>query len=120
MISETDKNTLVKQVPMFFPLTTLAKENPELTSFVNETFAMVRYLPTLATKDYRRYKKEPVVTDLESEAIAFLLSDYVKLPKWIKADIARVVTIRYMDADLYMNIYNNVHAHRRLRWGMFL
>lgn len=105
----------------------LCRWNNNYSNFAHVAVAFVRYLPNWATTDVQELNLEKVsVLDMYTEssgigdldAIAYLLTDR-GIPKWIKADIARIYLIP-MGYGVALNAYNNVHMRRRKKWGLFV
>ena len=130
MLNEEDKRlTLVNYFNFATKsLDSLCHGTPNLFhNWVDRCVDFVRFLPCEAVTSkvdfQRKYNEYPISTWKDKDglndmdAIAYILS-YTNLEKWIKADVARVYTIR-----VYPNMgalfYRNVFTQRRKRWGMF-
>lgn len=135
MLSEDDKRELLFDLYNFHnhSLAELSEFNNEYTEYVHACIDFVRYLPNWSHSDLYCFKDSKVKPELapvwqdkktyflsDMDAIAYILYDST-IPTWIKADIARVYTIKCDRLCIIrMLAYNNVHMHRRKRWGLFL
>ena len=105
----------------------LCRRNNDYSDFVHAAVEFVRYLPNWATSDVQELDLEKIsVMNMyakrsgigDADAIAYLLTDR-GIPKWIRADIARVCAIP-LKYGMAINAYNNVHMRRRKKWGLFV
>lgn len=135
MLNEDDKRMLLFDLYNFHDhsLAELSGFNNEYTEYVHACIDFVRYLPNWSHSDLYRFKDSKVKPEFapvwqdektyflsDMDAIAYILYDNT-IPTWIKADIARVYTIKYDRlSTIRILAYNNVHMHRRKRWGLFL
>lgn len=103
--------------------------------YVHACVDFVRYLPNWSHSDIYWFKNSKVKPEIaepfqkgygdgkwflsDLDATAYILYDE-RIPTWIKADVARVFTIK-IDRQLIIRMlaYNNVHMQRRKRWGVF-
>ena len=129
MLDEDDKRIKIveRYSYMYHSHCKLCRWNNNYSNFAHAAVAFVRYLPNWATTDVQELNLEKVsVLDMYTEssgigdldAIAYLLTDR-GIPKWVKADIARVYMIP-MEYGVALNAYNNVHMRRRKKWGLFV
>lgn len=135
MLNEDDKRMLLVNLYNFqyHSLAELSEFNNEYTEYVHACTEFVRYLPNWSHTDLYWFKDSKVKPELapvwkdkktyflsDMDAIAYILCDNT-IPTWIRADIARVYTIKCDNLCIIrMLAYNNVHMHRRKRWGLFL
>lgn len=115
----------------------LCKGNSEYSAFVNNTKDFVDYLPITRLPELQQIKRSTIpLLEGDSMGMAYILAED-ELPKWIRADIARIYRVPWVYTDgipggvppidwdplpteVTVNIYNNVHIGRRRRWGLFL
>lgn len=135
MLNEDDKRMLLVNLYNFqyHSLAELSEFNNEYTEYVHACMDFVRYLPNWSHTDLYWFKDSKVKPELapvwkdkktyflsDMDAIAYILCDNT-IPTWIRADMARVYTIKCDNLCIIrMLTYNNVHMHRRKRWGLFL
>lgn len=121
MLSESQKCKLLKNLKTEFPKE--GWKNNELLFFQLAYYSCVRFLPdNYSSYIYRNYYPPQVyengkTTRIEEPAIAFALS-LPDIPKWIKADIARLQTYEY-SCSTFENCYKNISYHKRMREVIF-
>ena len=135
MLSEDDKRMLLVNLYSFqyHSLVELSMFNTEYAEYVHACIDFVRYLPNWSHNDLYCFKNNKIKPELapvwqdkktyflsDMDAIAYILFDDA-VPTWIKADMARIYTIKCdRNCIIRMLAYNNVHMLRRKRWGLFL
>lgn len=135
MLDELNKMYTIKKFYVSYAksLVQLCKDNPDYTKFALNAKDFVSCLPIIRLLELQHIKCEPIpLLERDNMAMAYILAED-ELPKWMRADIARIYRIPWGPKDrisienrelfsneVTINIYNNVHVVRRRRWGLFL
>lgn len=143
MLDELNKMYTIKSfyVSSAKSLVQLCRNNPDYTEFALNAKDFVNYLPIARFLELQHIKREPIpLLEEDNMAMAYILAED-ELPKWMRADIAKIYRVPWtpehgvpyalksrisvenrelFSEGITINIYYNVHAARRRRWGLFL